>query len=175
MNKYGYIKSAKEAFELCRSENRRIEELESIIMASDLWGALYKQNFIYSAPHRSLVTSPRDAVNYALINPSDRTSEVEDMIATSSEYSFRYAKTLARRFELGEEVIATDANFSFKYARYVIEGRFEKGEAVISQSANYSFKYAEEIIKGRFKLGEASILKFPFSDYTCIICASINF
>ena len=59
----------------------------------------------------------------------------EGAIATSAEYSYRYANyVLKGRFELGEEIIATDVHYSYFYAYYVLKGRFELAEKTILNS-----------------------------------------
>lgn len=68
--------------------------------------------------------------------------ELEQFIATSAKYSFRYAKrVIMDRFEYGEESIATKAWYAYFYAKGVIGGRFEFAEGVIASNKEINLMY----------------------------------
>jgi len=68
--------------------------------------------------------------------------------------SYVYAiYVLKAPFPLGEAAIATSSQYSFHYAKY-IKGRFILGEPAIAQSLIGSLNYAKDILKAPFPLGE---------------------
>ena len=86
--------------------------------------------------------------------------ELEKIIATNAEYSYRYAHyVLKDRFKLGEPIIATDPWYSYEYALEVLHGRFYMGEKIIATSPEFSVRYATEVLKGPFDLGESVIIR----------------
>lgn len=87
---------------------------------------------------------------------------VEDMkIALTNNPELCYMHALydiEGRFSLGEEIIAKSSEYSFKYADNVLKGRFEIAEDTISKNALYSVLYAINVLKKRFEIAEDTIL-----------------
>ena len=108
----------------------------------------------------------------------------EAAIATSAEYSFKYAYLLnvsskptaggglvrwraggegtgggTKPWPPGEAAIATSAKWSFRYARDVIQSTWTPGEAAIAKSAQWSYSYADQVVGGRWIKGEPAIAK----------------
>ena len=83
--------------------------------------------------------------------------EQEKEIAKECKLSYKYAKYIKSRFELGEKTISKNSYYSYVYARDIIKGRFELGENAIIKSAEAAYNYAHDVLKGRFELGENKI------------------
>jgi len=78
----------------------------------------------------------------------DLLEKAEDSIATSAEYSYRYAADiLLRRFKEGEPAIATSAAYSLSYALHVINGRFLAGEETMKQDEDIWHIYTRNFMK----------------------------
>lgn len=62
----------------------------------------------------------------------------------NAEYAHSYAANILRgRFLIGEEVIATSSCYSFYYARYVLGTRFPAGEEMILNDPCYRNLYRQ--------------------------------
>lgn len=98
----------------------------------------------------------------------------EPAIATSAEWSYKYANDIVKpgtfipgssRFPLGEEAIASDARYSYLYALSVLrEGdfvpgsyAFPPGEPAIATSGFHSYWYATNVLHERFPAGEEAL------------------
>lgn len=72
--------------------------------------------------------------------------------------------TLHSPFPEAEDIIATSAEFSYSYAKFVLSGRFEKGEKAISENVDYSMLYSKFVLDERFPMAEKLILKSKYKD-----------
>jgi hypothetical protein len=70
-------------------------------------------------------------------------------------YKICYKKN--KRITKLENIIASSSYYSYMYARDVVKNRFEEGEKEISTASNWSFGYAKNIIKAPFPLGHPAI------------------
>jgi hypothetical protein len=94
-----------------------------------------------------------------------RIPELENVIATNSYYSYRYARNIIKgKFIEGEKIISTDLKYSYWYAKDVLKGRFEEGEKIITTDPYSSYYYAKEIIKSPFHLGHPVIFNSKYRD-----------
>jgi hypothetical protein len=101
--------------------------------------------------------SPKEAY-FKCKKENRRISELENVIATDPDYSYRYARSVIKgRWEGGEKSIATRPECSYWYASHIIKGRFKEGEKSIATDSECSYLYAYNIIKGRWEDGEKSI------------------
>ena len=91
--------------------------------------------------------------------------KLEQIIAKSAEYSFKYARDIIRdRFELGEDVVSNDGEWGYFYAKQIIEGRWEEAEpAILTGDSKWIYFYAKHVIKGRWPEGE-TVLKQDLAD-----------
>ena len=91
-------------------------------------------------------------------NNYEENSELEEVFATDTDYSYYYARDVLKdRFELGEEAIARDAYTSYLYANWILGGRFPEAEDTIKQDPESAFDYAKDVLDDRWPAAEEVI------------------
>lgn len=143
----------KEAYKTCEKQNKRIFELEKIILRDPEWSYYYAQD---------IIKGPWE--------------EGESIIINDCEFSYLYALNIIRGpwFE-GEKSIIKDSEFSYLYARNVIKGQWLKGEDSISKNFEFSYWYATIVINKPFEKCHAIIFDSFFKyDYLKFL-SSVNY
>ena len=74
-----------------------------------------------------------------------------------------------------EDLIATDPERSYRYATDVIQGHWERGENTISKNSYYSYYYAHDVIKGSFEKCHSIIFNSDYKDDYINFLKSINY
>jgi hypothetical protein len=74
-----------------------------------------------------------------------------------------------------EDIIASSSYYSYKYSFNIIKGRFEEGEKIISTADNWSYGYAKHVIKGPFYLGHPIIFNSECKHAYIDFLKSINY
>lgn len=94
---------------------------------------------------------PKDAFNHAqfLISQKKEVPQyVEELIATSGQFSTKYARLLEQRFEEGEHSIKKNAAYSVEYSIYILKkGRFREAEQNIMTEPEHAYSYVKNIIR----------------------------
>ena len=80
-----------------------------------------------------------------------------------------------RRIPELENIIATDSYYSYRYASDVIKGRWESCEKNIATHSEYSYYYAHYVIKGPFNLCHPIIFSSIYKNDYIIFLKSINY
>jgi hypothetical protein len=79
------------------------------------------------------------------------------MVDMTPEEAYEICYEENKRIPELENIIASSSYYSYKYARDVLKNRFKEGEKEISTAGNWSFGYAKNIIKAPFPLGHPAI------------------
>ena len=97
------------------------------------------------------------------------------MVNMTPEEAYYKCKNENRRIPELEDVIATDSKYSYRYAINIIKGRWEKGERSISTNSHYSYWYVINIINCPFELGHRAIFNSHYKNEYIDFLKSINY
>ena len=99
------------------------------------------------------------------------------MINMSPEEAYKECYFNNKRISELENIILTSTQYSYYCARYIIEGRWGKGEKIISTDPRWSYFYSLNIIKGPFYLCHHVIFnsKSEYKDDYIRFLKSINY
>ena len=119
--------NAEKVYNTAKKANKRLPELESIILQDDYNANSNVNNFFVCWSYY-----------YALDVIKGRWEEAETIIAQNAYYAYCYARNVIKgRWEEAESAIATNADYAYLYAKYVVKGKWEEGETVIATQNYY--------------------------------------
>ena len=120
-----------EAYMKCKKENKRILELEDIIIC-DPKCSYYYANDIIKGPWE----------------------KGEDSISKNPQYSYWYATDIIKGpWEKGEDSISKNPQYSYWYATDIIKGPFEKSHPIIFNS-QYNHDYIKLLKRKKYDLNK---------------------
>lgn len=153
---------AHEAYLTARVRNRRVPELEPVILKCPHFAARYAFHLIKGRWDRAETRIRRNgeaAAWYAAYVIKGRFPEAERIFARDGRHALFYAReALKGPFPLGETAIARDAGSSLLYATVVLKGRFPKGEKLLAADSLFALAYAKEVVKKGWPRGEPAIM-----------------
>ena len=162
------IKTPEDAYYYCSWNEKRIAELEPLILKDPIQAVHYAQGVIegrWPEFEKQALSYPNNTEDYALalyVYARDilhaRWPAAENIIKNNGHSAAMYAVNVIKgRFPAGEPAIATDPYGTLEYVERILKGPFPMGEPVLIEYASYAARYALVIGK-RFKAAEHSIL-----------------